>query len=88
MSSRLIRVSQFREYVDRLYQIELQNLQNQIIQNSYYAGQNHNYNYYLSLLTHLQKNEKKWKIRHYRKYLSAYRIQLFWRMKKSKSTKP
>ena len=79
MNSRQKRIFQFKKTINKKYQIELQNLQNQVNQNNYFPGQNHNYNYYLSLLINLQKNEKKWKLKQYRKYLAAYRIQLFWR---------
>lgn len=79
MNSRQKRIFQFKKTINKKYQIELENLQNQVNQNNYFPGQNHNYNYYLSLLINLQKNEKKWKLKHYRKYLAAYRIQLFWR---------
>lgn len=79
MIPRIERLDAYRLWVDKKYQLTLQDLKNKLINTSYQRGPNHNYAYYLSLITQMERNELSWKFTHYRRYMAAYKIQQYWK---------
>ena len=79
MNLRNERLNTYRLWVDRKYENELQQLKTHLININYQYGSNHNYVYYLSLITQMERYELAWKLSHYRRYMAAYKIQQHWK---------
>tara|TARA_A100001015_G_C15026858_1_gene730980 strand:+ start:1202 stop:1522 length:321 start_codon:yes stop_codon:yes gene_type:complete len=73
------RIKKFREKVIFQYQRNLRNLRNQLINASYRPYMCHNYYFILSQIIDYEKNPDRYQIEEYRRYLAAYKIQLFWK---------
>ena len=84
MNTSVERTRLYRTWVEAQYQLRIQEAKYQVVNTTYQRGPNHNYAYYLSQLTYLEKNEKLWKQQHYRRYMAAYKIQLLWKKKRQK----
>ena len=85
MNTSVKRTQLYRTWVEAQYQLTLQEVKNQLINTSYQRGPNHNYAYYLSLVTYLEKQEDLWKLELYRRYMAAYKIQQVWKTKRDNS---
>ena len=79
MDTSVKRTQLYRTWVETQYQLTLQEAKNQIVNTSYQRGPNHNYAYYLSLVTYLEKQGDLWKFQHYRRYMAVYKIQQVWK---------
>lgn len=82
MDTSVERTRTYRTWVEEQYLLRLQEAKHQVVNTNYQRGPNHNYAYYLSLVTYLEKNEDLWKHIHYRSYMAAYKIQQVWKTKR------
>ena len=78
------RLNTYRLWVDRKYQNELQQLKTHLININYQHGSNHNYCYYLSLITQMERINFPGSLAHYRRYMAAYKIQQYWKKSRIK----